>query len=121
MESGEYVLLASAARTATISTADQTNRNGQAVQVVINATAETATASVVPTIEGKDPISGTYYVLLTGAAVDAVGIVALTVGLGVTSVTNVAIGTVLPKTWRVTMTAADADSLTYSISATLVG
>lgn len=109
------VLLPSAARTATVSTPDQTNFNRRGVEVIINTTVDGAAASVTPTIEGKDPASGEYYAILTGAAVAATGTVVLRVYPGLAAVANVAVSAVLPRTWRVTMTAADTDSLTYSI------
>lgn len=114
------VLLASAARTATTSTANQKNPDHRGVQVTIKATAAADTPSVVPTIEGYDPASDSWYTLLTGAAVTGVSAVTLTVYPGVTVAANVAASQALPAVWRVTMTAADADSLTYSVGANLI-
>lgn len=107
-------LLASAARTATTSSADQTNYNGRGCHVIINATASAATPSVVPTIEGKDAVTGNYYTILTGTAITGAGTTVLKVYPGITPVANGAASDMLPRVWRLTMTAADADSLTYS-------
>lgn len=110
-------LLASAARTATVSSSDITNYGAKGVRVFINATALAATPSVVPTIEVKDPVSGVYTAVLTGAAITTAAPthVVLTVYPGATVATNVTASNVIGKTWRVTMTAGDADSLTYSV------
>jgi len=113
----EATALASAARTATASSADQVNYNGRMLSVVINVSALADTPSVVPTIEGKDPISGTYYTILTGAAIVATGITVLRVAPGITPVANVAVADMVPRTFRVTMTHADTDSITYSVAA----
>lgn len=114
-------LLASAARTATTSSADQTNYNAKGVRVFINVTVDAAAASVVPTITVKDPVSGVYTAILTGAAITATGHTVLTVYPGATVAAGVTLSTALGKTWRVTMTHADTDSMTYSIGyATLV-
>lgn len=107
-------LLASAARTATVSSSAQTNYNGKGVRVFINATASAATPSVVPTIEVYDPVSGTWTAILTGAAITGAGHTVLTVYPGATAAANVTVSNHIGKVWRLTMTAADADSLTYS-------
>lgn len=116
----EEIILASAARTATESSADFTNYNAKGIKVVIDVTADPATASVVFDIEGKDPISGNYYPLLTSAAIVAVGTTILTVFPGVSETANIKASDVLPRTYRVTATHADADSITYSVSGALV-
>lgn len=108
-------LLASAARTATTSSSDITNYNAKGVRVFINVTVDPAAASVVPTITVKDPVSGVYTAILTGAAIAAVGHTVLTVYPGATVAAGVTLSTVLGTVWRVTITAADADSLTYSV------
>lgn len=120
-DNGEVTLLASAARTATTTSDDQTNLTGKAAQVVLNVSSITASPSITLTIQGKDSISGNYYTIITGAAVVGTGTTTYTAGLGVASVANVAIGTVLPKTWRVSIAHGDTDSITYSVSATVVG
>ena len=116
----EIVLLASAARTASAESLDYTNFEARGVKVVIDVTADPASASVVFKIEGKDPASGKYYTLLASAAVAATGTTVLTVYPGIAATTNVAASDVLPKTWRVTATHADADSITYSVGASTI-
>lgn len=112
--------LASAARTATVSSADLTNLGGRGVHVVLDATVDPGTASVVLTIEGKDPVSGKYYTLLTSAAVTSVSTNIYKVYPGLTAATNLTVSDIVPKTFRVTVTHADAQSLTYSVGYSLV-
>lgn len=115
----EETILASAARTATTNSADFTNYNAKGIKVVIDVTVDPAAASVVFDIEGKDSVSGKYYSLLTSAAIVAVGTTVLTVFPGVSETANVKASDMLPRTYRVTATHADADSITYSVSGAL--
>jgi len=117
----ELTLLASAARTATASSPDQTNYNARGVIVTLRATASAATPSIVLTIEAK--MGAVYETLLTAAAVTEAGVHTHIVYPGVAAaagdVTTVA-GYPLPRTWRVTVTHADTDSITYSVVASLI-
>jgi hypothetical protein len=119
-ENNSTVLLSSAARTATVATADQSNPECRGVVVIINVTADPASASVVATIQGKDELSGVYYTILTSAAIAAVGTTVLRVFPGATAATNVTANDVLPSTWRVNFVHADTDSITYSAAAQLI-
>jgi predicted polyphosphate/ATP-dependent NAD kinase len=110
-------LLASEARTATTNTGDITNEAHRGVHVVIDATAAAATPSVVFTIQGKDELSGQYYTILASAAVTAISTAVMRVFPGATAAANTVANDCLPRTWRVLATAADADSITYSIGA----
>jgi hypothetical protein len=114
----ERIILASAARTATATGADQADPNAEGLHLIINVTAVTATPSVVPTIQGKSPV-GTYYDVLVGAAITATGTTVLKIGPGIAAVANAAAADILPDTWRVVLTHADADSITYSVAAVL--
>lgn len=120
LTTAEGTLLASAARTATVDTADQTNVAHVGVQLHIDVTAVTATPSVVFTLTAKDPVSGVYAVLLTSAAIVGTGHTLLTLYPGVTVAANVAVSQALPRIWRVTATHADADSITYSVGYSLL-
>lgn len=113
----EIVVLPSAARTASLNSPDIENMNGRGVKVVIDVTADPAAASVVFTIQGKDPASGKYYDLLSSVAIDSVGTTVLTLYPHVDGVSNVSKNDVLPRHWRVKAVAADSDSLTYSVGA----
>jgi hypothetical protein len=116
----QKTLLASAARTATVNTADQRNRQHIGVRVHIDVTAIAATPSVVFTVQGKDTITGDYYTLLASAAVTATGDTFLLVYPTVTAVANAAANNVLPASWRVACVHGDADSITYTVTAELL-
>lgn len=84
--------------------------------VVINVSAVTASPSVIPKIQGYDPISATYYDILTGAAITGTGQTVLKVYPGLTVAANVAVSDFLPAQWRLIMTHGDTDSITYTAS-----
>lgn len=110
-------IFASTARTATEVSPVLSAQEVIATTFVIDVTATSATPSVVFTIEGKDPLSGAFWTILTDAAVTATGTTFLQVGKDITAATNVAANQFLPDEYRVTATHADADSITYSVSA----
>lgn len=115
-----YTVLASAARTATVSSAAVVGENHRGAHIIITTTAYTAAASVVPTVEGYNSVTDSWYTLLTAAALSATGTIVLKVYPGQTAVANLAVNEVLPARWRVTMTAADTKSVTYSVVANLL-
>ena len=114
------IALASAARTATVSSVDILNDLAKGVHIVLDVTAVADTPSVVLKIEAKDPASGGYYTLLTGAAVTTVSTNIYKVYPGLTASVNAIVSDVVPKTFRVTLTHADTDSITYSVGYSLV-
>lgn len=112
----EGTLLVSAARTATVPSSDQVNRNARGVRVRINVSSVTDTPSITVAIEEKDSISGNYVAILTSAAITTTGQkTTLVVYPGIAAVANVKADDPLPRTWRVNVTHGDADSITYSI------
>ncbi len=120
----EITVLASAARTATVSSADLTNYNARGVIITIDVTADPGTASVTPTVEIKDSVGALYDIILSATAVDAVGtfvyvIYPSTLTAAANGITQV-LQNPLPRTWRVTMTHPNTQSLTYSVSASYI-
>lgn len=113
-------VLESAARTTSPSRVDLSNNHARGVIVVIDVTAVTATPSVTFTIEGKDPTSGQYFDILVSAAVTATGQTVLRVYPGLTAAANTIASDVLPLAWAVSAEHADADSITYSVGASLI-
>lgn len=111
---------ASAARTATPTAVTVPTGRYNSLHLIIDCTASAATPSVVCTLDALDSISGKYYNLLTSAAITGSGTTVLKVGPGLPVSANVSANDVLPSTLRVTMTHADADSITYSVGATLM-
>lgn len=118
--SNEQSVFASAARTATADSSDFTNPDARGLHLIIDVTSVTLTPSVVFTISGKDPLSGKYYTLLTSAAITATGTTVLKLYPGLTAAANTVASDVLPRTWRVTATHGDTDSITFSVSANLL-
>ena len=112
------IIAASAARTATYTSADQVDPNAEGLHLIINVTASADTPSIVPKIQGKGPL-GNYYDLLVGVAMTGTGTQVLKLGPGIAPVANGASADYLPDIWRVVVTAADADSITYSVGAVL--
>lgn len=117
----EAVALASAARTATTASADFVNYNAKGVRVRINVTAVGAAPSITVAIQEKDSISGNYIDRLVSVAITTTGQKAsLTLYPGVTASPNVAVSEPLPRTFRINVTHANADSITYSVDHALI-
>ena len=117
-------LLASAARTATLQSADQTCYNGTKMVVTVDISSITDTPSLTPYLQGKDSVSGNYFTIWTAtAALTATGTVMYLFALGGSgsagSYTE-AVNLIVPRTWRLGMTHADSDSATYSVSADII-
>jgi hypothetical protein len=110
----------SEARTASPTANGIDSAYARGVHVVIDVTAVAATPSVTPSIEGYDTLSGKWYTLLTGSAITATGTTVLKVYPGITAVANAAASDVIPNRIRVSMTHADADSITYTVAAHLM-
>ena len=123
--------LASAARTASTQTADQTNYNGRGAQVILDVTATPNDAQTLQiTIEAKDPVTSKYVQMAAFTALVASAI-------GATATTATYIYTVypgaaetiaaaahelqalpLPRTWRVNVLHSSSGSWTYSVGIT---
>ena len=116
----DVTVFASAARTATPTPYDGTNYNARGLHLTIDCTAAAATPSVVFTIQGKDALSGKFYTILASAAITGTGTTVLRVYPGLTAAANTVASDVLPRSWRVIATHADADSITYSVGASLI-
>lgn len=113
----EHSVFTSAARTATSSSEDFINY-GRGLVLVLSVTAVTATPSVVFTVEGK--VNGLYYTILTSAAITATGTTVWKIYPGLTAAANTVVSDVVPMFWRVTATHGDADSITFSLSASVI-
>lgn len=110
-------ILASAARTAT-ATSSAFKKKGRGVLLVINATASAATPSVVVKLQQYLNSNDTWTDVLAGAAITAAGCQKLLIHPEGPDVANESESTeLLGAQLRVVATAADADSLTYSVIA----
>lgn len=107
------------ARTATTSSRDFSNPDGQGVIVTVVITAASSPSNTV-TIQGKDPASGTYYTILASSALTGTGTTTLRVHPELTAAANTVAKDMLPAVWRVTVTAGNGNSATYSIGASIV-
>lgn len=115
--SHQFTILGSTARTATPSV--DTFRVGGAseITVVVECTAVTATPSVVFTLQGIDEVSSATWTLLASAAVTATGTTVLQVAPGLTAAANTHASELVPSAITMTAVHADADSITYSVTA----
>ncbi len=113
-------ILPSASRTATTNSRDILNRGAKGGHIILDVTAVSATPSIVVTIQGKDPLSGAYYTILTGAAVTTTGTTVYKIYPGITAAANASVSDVIPGVWRATVTHADTDAITYSLAANMV-
>ncbi len=116
----DLTVLASAARTATVDSPDQANRYASGVMVVVDVTAIVTAPSIVVKIQAKDVVSGRYIDLLVSAAITTVSTVALRIGRGLTAVANLTVNDALPRSWRIRVEHANANSITYSVGASLI-
>jgi hypothetical protein len=107
-------LLSSAVRTATtVTSADQSNFQWKGGWLMFNVSSY-VTGTYVPTLQGKDPVSGNYYTVATGSAINATGLTQLRVYPGI-AVTATSANSLIPRTWRLSL-AATATPVTMTIS-----
>ena len=114
----DATLLASASRTTTQTSADIVTYNLQAITVTLNMT-NVGTGSVTVSINGKDPASGVYYNLLTGAPNTTNGANTYFVDPAIPGVANVNAQRRLPRIIQIVVTANNANPATYSEGYTL--
>lgn len=97
------------------------NAVAKGAQVILNITDIDPSQSVQLVIEGRDPASGAFYELLTGAPQTAEGVTRLTVHPTVTPVANVSVNDQLPLQWRIRPVHATlTDNVTYSVGVNLL-
>ena len=105
--------------TASQNSPDLLNPYGRGVKVFVNTTA-IGTGSITVAVQAKDPGSGAYATLLASAVIIANGVTVLTVYPGVTVTANVSASDVLPRQWRVSVTAGNANPANYSVGACVI-
>lgn len=113
-------VLESLSRTATNNSGDLRNQDHKGIHVVLDVT-DHGTGEIVLTIQGKDQVSGKYYTLLAGAAVTTTSTNVYKVYPDLTATTNVSANDIVPETFRILITHNNANAMTYSVGASLVG
>lgn len=117
-------LLASAARTATTSSPQQTNYNARGVIVYLNVTAASGTGGLTLQFYDVDPVSGQQYQInAAAAAITAVigrAYVVYPAASGVASAVGQVTALPLPRTWVATVAHGDASNYTYSLGFSLI-
>lgn len=117
MTSREVAVYPSAARTATPPAVTLASGYATGVHVVVDVSAIVTTPSITVTLEQQDVTSGKWYPLLTSAAIATVSTTVLRVFPGAPVAANASANDVLTETVRVTVTHANGNSITYSVSA----
>ena len=105
--------------TTTQYSADQINTNYRGLILVCDVTA-VAAGTIAVSVQGKDTVSGKYYTLFTGAAV-ATAITTVYQVYPASTPSASAYNGPLPTIWRVMVTAVNANPITYTVGAALIG
>lgn len=107
------------AQTGSSTLVDQSNLDYRGLKVVVDITAISGTgASLTIVLEGKDTLSGKYFIVLSSAALTAIGTTVLTVYPGLAAVASLTANDLLPKTWRIrSVIAGTTPSVTATIGA----
>jgi hypothetical protein len=109
----EFALATS--QTGALTGSDQYNDGFPGCLVFININTAT-TAAMTVNIEGKSPVgTSEYYTILSSASLTATGLTVLEVYPGIGETANVSVSTVLPPTWRITVTGTSG-TLDYDIA-----
>jgi hypothetical protein len=107
MSSQNITAMVLAARTTSVNGNDLDNTSSIGATVVIDITAITGTTPTATfTVEGRDEVSGKYYTILASAALNTVATTVLRIYPGLTAAANVTASSLIPKTFRVTVTIA---------------
>lgn len=103
-------------------TQDLVNAYQRGVVVFMNLSAITGTVSVVPVIQGRDPVSGAYYDVCVGTARTATGLYTLSTYPSATPSAGVICNALLPVVWRVEVRhgAGVTPATTGTVSADLI-
>jgi hypothetical protein len=103
-------LIASAVLVADTHSADQASYNCPGVIVYVNPGVIAGDAGTITvTIQGKDPVAGTYSTILASATLVSSTAVVLRVYPGLTAAGNLVANAVLPATWRINAAASGAN------------
>lgn len=120
----EATLLASASRTATVTSATVTNHNARGVLLCLNISVAPGAQTLTPAVQWVEPTSAATPTLATFPTVSSVGTVAYLLYPGAAetvAVTNLETQALpLPRSWRLVVTHSAAGAWTYSVGYALV-
>jgi hypothetical protein len=115
-------ILASSARTTTQTGSDQTNYNFRGLILYVNVTSA-GTGSITPSVDIKDSVSAAYKTIWTAAAaITTTGLFTYVIGPDAAAAAGYteAVLRYIGRTFRVNVTANNANSVTYSVSMDLL-
>ncbi len=118
----DLVLLNSAARTATTTTAEQINTLFKGLLIFFDVSSVPGTDTVTLSLQSKDPASGLWRTVFASAAISGVTRPAgfmVYPGATAGSLTGAA-SAALPRSWRIQITHSAATSFTYSVAVCLL-
>jgi hypothetical protein len=98
-----------------IDTADQNNFADRVVACAFDQASHTGSPSTTVTIEGRDPVSGVYFPLLTSSALTDDGVTYLSAGPGLSPVAGISAPVAIPAVWRAQVLAT-AGTITGSLT-----
>lgn len=118
----EMTALTSSARTLTTNSNDITNFNGRSLVCMLDLTTH-AGASIQPSVQWRDALSGNYQTLFVGPAQTTTGNVTFSVGAGISASAGMGVvasasygySGALPRTVRVQVVHGNSNSATYSV------
>jgi hypothetical protein len=112
-----YSGLSSTSRTSTTSSADQSNYWNRGAYFVLDVTNVPGSApSLTLSVEGKDGTTGKYFTIFAATTpITATGTTAYPVMPGAPETAGLSTGKPLPRTYRVTVTHGNANSVTYAV------
>jgi hypothetical protein len=105
--------------TATTNGGDLENLSSRGAHIVIKITGLTGTSATF-TVQGKDALSGDYYTILASAALTGTGTTVLRIYPGLTASANLVASDVIPRFFRVIMTAASLTDLDATVGVSLI-
>jgi len=115
----EYVyVLPMETRTSAVTSPVQVNKGFKGVKLTLFVA--TISGDIGMHLNGVDRLSGQQYYLLSSSSVSASGVTNLTVYPGITTQANVALSTVLPYDWSVTVAPVGSAEARYSVGASLI-
>ena len=119
---GTYNWLSTGVKTTSQYLPDQSGLYVTGVEVVCVVTAASGTGGLQVKIQGKEPITGTYYDVASTTNLNTTGVPRVIAGANVFTVTSTStagnVNTYIPYTWRLAVVHGDSSNYNYSCSYT---